>query len=328
MRVATPDGLEPLKRLTKDIRDGGGTMGRDEARFLVDLYYMMQEDRKRGSNQVRSLVEGEEPNATLAFFASQFATLENQVRSALDAYSAGNVLGQWARSIVGIGPVISAGLLAHIDLEKAPTVAHIWRFAGLDPTVRWDSKDKVAKWVKGRDEELPLVVALATNEFGRNYDTLMRFAQRDKEGNEVKLTKDRVAASISRRPWNASLKTLCWKIGESFVKVSGNDEDIYGKLYLQRKATEITANEAGRFAELAAHILATKNIGKSTEAYKAYSIGKLPPGHIHARAKRWAVKLFLSHYHERGYELLLNKKAPAPYSLTMLKHAHYIGPRK
>jgi hypothetical protein len=262
--------LNPIQRLKKDIRDGGGTLGIDEARFLVDLYYALQEQRKRSDNQVRALLDGPEPHATIAYFAKQFETLENQVRSVLDVYSASQPLGVWARSIVGIGPVIASGLLAHIDLEKSPTVGHIWAFGGYDPTKTWEKGQK--------------------------------------------------------RPWNASLKTLLWKLGESFVKVSGHEDDIYGKLYLQRKAAEIEANEAGRFADQAAAALTKKKIGKDTDAYKAYSIGKLPPAHIHARAKRWAVKLFLSHYHEMGYKIVLGKPAPLPYSLAMLKHAHKIGP--
>ena len=61
---------------------------------------------------------------------------------ALDAYSGGPLAGRWARSIVGIGPIIAAGLLAHIDIKQAPTVGHVWRFAGLDPTLKWTTKTK------------------------------------------------------------------------------------------------------------------------------------------------------------------------------------------
>ena len=53
-------------------------------------------------------------------------------------------------------------------------------------------------------------------------------------------------------------------------------------------------------------------IGKTTDAYKAYSVGKLPPAHIHARAKRYAVKMFISHLHEIWYEVELGKPAPVP----------------
>jgi hypothetical protein len=39
--------------------------------------------------------------------------------------------------------------------------------------------------------------------------------------------------------WDPSLKRLCWLLGESFTKVSRCDEDVYGKVYLERKAREI-----------------------------------------------------------------------------------------
>jgi hypothetical protein len=45
-------------------------------------------------------------------------------------------------SLVGIGPVISAGMLAHLDVRLAQTAGHFWRFAGLDPSVRWEKKTK------------------------------------------------------------------------------------------------------------------------------------------------------------------------------------------
>ena len=260
--------IEPVGKLSKDIRvkmkDSGYILSRDEARFLVDAYYMMQENRIRADAQSRSMPE--EPHEVLVWLGAQNSTLENQVKWALDKYSAADELGEWARSIVGIGPVIAAGLLAHIDIEKAPTVGHIWRFAGLDPT---------SKWEKGK-----------------------------------------------KRPWNAALKCLCWKSGESFVKVSGHEHDIYGKIYLQRKELEQAKNVAGDYREQAE--IGAARVGKNTDAYKHYATGKLSPGHIHARAKRYAVKLFLSHYHERGYELKFGTKPPLPYPISILGHAHKI----
>ena len=129
-----------------------------------------------------------------------------------------------------------------------------------------------------------------------------------------------------KRPWNAALKTLCWQIGESFVKVSGREDDFYGKLYLKRKQQETAANNAGQFAEQARLKLERFNIGKDTEAYKAYSQGKLPPAHIHSRAKRWAVKLFLSHYHWVAWTLATGTPPAEPYAISILGHADYIAP--
>ena len=262
--------LTPVIRLTKDLKNAARTLSDDEARFLVDAYYSMQEDRIRAAHQHRTLAESGEPADVMSWLLDQREILEKQVARALDAYSAGQQVGVWARSIVGIGPVISAGLLAHIDIEKAPTVGHIWRYAGLDPTQSWEKGQK--------------------------------------------------------RPWNARLKTLCWKIGESFVKVSGNEKDIYGKVYKERKEIEAARNEKLEFAEQAKATLAKKRFGADTQAKKFYEQGMLPPAHVHARAKRYAVKLFLSHMHHVWWEVQTGEKPVKPYVLTHMGHAHYIAP--
>jgi hypothetical protein len=273
--IVTPDHpdfeLDPIKRLSKDLKKAAATLSDDEARFLTDLYYAMQRDRIRSSNQVDALSESEEPHAVLAWVADNANVLEGNIKRALGAYSDAHLVGKWAQTITGIGPVLSAGLLAHIDITKAPTVGHIWRFAGLDPTVTWEKK--------------------------------------------------------SKRPWNASLKTLCWKCSESFVKTSGLESDTYGKLYIERKVFEQTRNDSGALADQAAAKLVKFKIGKDTDAYKAYSTGKLPPAHIHARAKRWAVKLFLSHYQEAAFFAHYGVLPPRPYILTREGgHAHDIQP--
>lgn len=262
--------LEPMQRLSRDLRNSAKQLTPSQARYLVDLYYQVQEYRKRAANQARAMGESGEPHELVTWVFGNMEMLENDIRRALDRYSDGQIPGQWAKSITGIGPVLSAGLLAHIDITQAPTVGHIWRFAGLDPTVTWEKK--------------------------------------------------------SKRPWNAKLKVLCWLAGESFVKVSNNEKDVYGHLYAVRKEQEQERNEAGAFAEQAAAVLANKKIGKDTDAYKAYSVGKLPPAHIHARAKRYAVKLFLAHYHHVAYETQYDAPPPKPYVLEHMGHVDYKAP--
>jgi hypothetical protein len=211
-----------------------------------------------------------EPHTLLAWFADQNELLENQIKRTLDAYSDGHPVGEWMKSIYGIGPVIAAGLLAHIDIEKAPTVGHIWRYAGLDPTSKWESGKK--------------------------------------------------------RPWNGSLKTLCWKTGQSFMKFSGNDECVYGHVYRERKVYEVARNDAGLNAERSAQILESKKFDKKTDAYKAYITGKLPPAHVDAQARRYAVKLFLSHLHLVWYWVKFKKVVPKPFPIAHLGHVHFIPP--
>lgn len=262
--------FEPITRLSKDLKQATVTLSQREARYLVNSYYQIQEYRKASDNQERELNTRQEPHSTLAWLSDNMEKLEMQICRALDAYSAASPVGQWSRSVRGIGPVIAAGLLAHIDIEKAPTVGHIWSFAGLNP---------LAEWKKGE-----------------------------------------------KRPWNADLKVLCWKIGESFVKVCNRDDAYYGNIYQVRKEKELERNEAGLFREQAEIKLKKFKIGKDTDAYQWYSQGKLPPAHLHARAKRYAVKLFLAHWHEVAYRDHFKQPPPKPYPIAILQHAHYIAP--
>ncbi len=80
----------------------------------------------------------------------------------------------------------------------------------------------------------------------------------------------------------------------------------------------------GGNAKHAHSTLKRKRIGADTDAIKSYSVGKLPPAHLHARAKRYAVKLFLAHYHETGYRLRFGEEPPAPYPISHLGHTHRI----
>jgi hypothetical protein len=268
MSDQTPSPDNPITRLTKDLKAAALTLSRDEARYLVDTYYQLQQLRIATSHQTRTLVESGEPHSVILWFATNADVLESQVKRALDSYSDASITGRWAKSITGIGPVIAAGLLAHIEIEKAQTAGAIWRFAGLDPTSKWEKGEK--------------------------------------------------------RPWNPDLKVLAWKIGESFVKVSGNEHDYYGKLLLERKVIEKARNDSGALREQAALNL-TKLKRKDSVTAKANQEGRLSDGHIHSRAKRWAVKLFLSHVHQVMYMEHFHTPAPKPYILTQPTHAHEIS---
>ena len=110
---------EAIRKLTKDERVAGIVLGKDEARFLVDAYYQLQDNRIRNDAQVRSMAKDGEPHAVIQWLADMNRTLEDQIKAALDVYSANDPVGKWLRAQVGIGPVIAAGLLAHLDITKA-----------------------------------------------------------------------------------------------------------------------------------------------------------------------------------------------------------------
>lgn len=328
------DGFDRrIARLSADVRTAARTMRPSEARYLVDQYYQRQAERTRSANQSRAAKMDGEASPVTDWINGQALQLEDRIRALLDEYSGHQPLGQACRANVGIGPVIAAGLLANIDMAHAPTTGHIWSFAGLDPRVLWLSADNTKKELKrllGDHKDGDILaredIVRICEHFRRRLDTIERFAVTGKDGKCRPLSFENVVKSVARRPWNGRLKVLCWKIGESFVKVSGKEEAFYGRLYSEYKAEEQARNAKGEFAQQAADKLERFNIGNGTDAYKAYSQGILPPAHIHSRAKRRVVKLFLSHYHEVATWVLFNRRAPKPWVLEHGGHTHYIAP--
>lgn len=241
---------EAVTRLSRDLVASARTLTDREARYLVDYYYLSQEDRKRAHNQERALGESAEPCQVVGWLADQSAVLERQIKRALEAYARAHVMGDWMFDIKGIGPVITAGLLAHLSVEPwkcahgrelvdkgkhpcreatpcgpecrrvvIPTAGHWWSYAGLNPE---------AKWEKGKI-----------------------------------------------RPWNAKLKVLCWKAGQSFMKTAGDDDAYYGKVYQARKAYEQAQNDAGVYADQARS--GAERVKPVTDAYAWYA-GRYPAG--------------------------------------------------
>jgi len=317
----------PLERLRRDLRDASlRGLSPSEIRYIVDLYYQVQGFRIGANNQTRALEKADEPNLLIGWARDSFVTIEDDIQKALSKWTREEPTGLafWARSILGIGPVITAGLMAHIDITQASSPSAVWRFAGLDPTSSWLGREKAAALVNevvpARADVTAEHVATLALRANRNPDRLAAMAQRD-EGN---ITRASLTAALAKRPYNADLKRLCFLIGESFIKVQNNAKDVYGKLYAQRKAKEAEANEQGAFSEQAATVLANKRIGHDTDAYRAYSVGKLPPAHLHARARRYAVKIFLSHYWCVAYYLTYDRIPPRAYAIEHLGHVDEI----
>lgn len=309
--------LEPVEKLRKDLKSAASTLSAQEIRYLVDSYYSAQEYRKATGNQIYALQKSGEPHEMIHWLYKNNYVLEKEIAKAMHVYSMSSELGRWSRQIKGIGPVLSAGLLAHIDISKAPTAGAIWRYGGLDPTMQWMSRDQADKWVQGMPPNVD-TIRFAAEQFSRSFDTLYKQVTIDKKGNKQNITRNNIAKALCLRPWNARLKTLLWKIGESF-RMTG---EFYKAIYYQRKALEEEKNENNEYAELAAERL--KKVSKSTEAYKYYVIGKLPPKHIMNRCQRYTVKIFISHWHEKAYEVYYGTQPPKPWVLEHGGHAHKI----
>ena len=121
-----PAVLQVVTRLRKDLRHAALTLTPDEVRFLVQAYYIMQEDRKRTANQTRALTDADKPHDVLAWLWEQNATQEKDIKA----------------DLTGARMVISAETLAHkyhkeIALPSAPrgNVERLYRNGILELTL-------------------------------------------------------------------------------------------------------------------------------------------------------------------------------------------------
>lgn len=323
MDGALPEGELPIfKALKGDLKAAATLLEPGEVRWLVRYYYDQQEDRIRVAGRVRTL--SHEPNLVIRTLLGERTITESRIKQAMDVYSDVHPTGSWMKSLYGFGPVISAGLLAYVNMDKAQTAGDIWRYAGLDPTIRWYGMAKATALVKE---------VIGSNTPSRGHvTTLSRITSWREEfilyyinfltGSD-KITKESLILAMSIRPWCAPLKLLCFKIGECINLFQAKSP--YGPLLRERKEYEQKKNVAGDYRQQAESILSTKNIGKATDAYTYYSNGMLPPAHIQQRVERWTTKLFISHFHSVAWWNKYHTVPPMPVILTKPNHHDYHG---
>jgi len=115
--------------------------------------------------------------------------------------------------------------------------------------------------------------------------------------------------------FNIKMRTLCWKIGDSFMK---QNSPIYRQIYDNEKKRQMSIKY--KVGELAKKY--EKSYTKGNNPYKESDTG-LILGHAHNRALRKMVKIFLSHYWVATREIT-NQEITKPYVEGVLKHKHII----
>lgn len=294
--------LDSIQRLSDDIARSAAIISPKQVRYLISSYYSLQKIRISAGLRAKSLETVGEPASVMRYIENEMLSMERQMSRALSWYTKEKSIAIWMESITGIGAVLAAGLLSYIDWENTTSPSRIYAYAGLDPHT---------SWVRGE-----------------------------------------------KRPWNVNLKVLCYKIGESFVKMQSRKNDFYGHFFAYRKAIEWNRNLRGELSEQASKSIKAKSFDESGYSFFWYSgrvsakwsvqllnsgenfplklpsealdkldsIPMLPPAHIHARARRWAVKLFIAHAVQISCWLLRGQLADDPYAMSHLKHKDYIYP--
>lgn len=293
----TLDGEElapAIDRFNREMVRMKATMSPDEAKMVVRKYFAMQKTRVGMRLAERSMMKRDIPHDIVQYLGDQIELMEKELQRLLLPYAKSTVPGRWLLSQKGIGPVIAAGLLSEIKIERAPTAGHILSYAG---------QIEGQRLVKGQTRE-----------------------------------------------WNAHLKVICYYAGESFAKSANREDAYYGQVYKWRKMYEWQKNQAGELQHRAAEALASRVWDTTTHAYAWYTgkykradfrgqfitgiepsegekgLPMLPPAHIYARSKAYAIRTLIYHLHQVMYEDRFNRPVPFPYAIQQQGHADFYPP--
>lgn len=313
---------------------------KEEARYLQDIYYQCQRRRIALQGQMRAIHQGKDTEAAgkgsknmqfMEWYLYNTELMETQIAKALALFTEKNYLAKWASMNIGIGPTIATCLCANLELRENTHASSWWDYCGLNDNRRpWlgrEASTKIVNQVLADHNVSEYTDELVMELSGITKWKFSHYESRAKDPKTGKWSKSDLIKASSVIPYNKNMKVLMYKIGHSFLLCKNKPDSLYGRLYKERFDLETAKNENGDYADQAAQILATKNFNKSTDAYKAYSQGKLPKAHIMQRCQRYVTKLFISHLYEAAYWNKYGKQAPLPYALCFLEgHSDYIGP--
>lgn len=136
------------------------SQSKESLKCLVSFYYQYQGQRIANDDRIRKISKGMNKNGNedsmlaLKYLADSNREMEKQLKAMLGAYSVTTKVGKWLNDIVGIGPCISAGLLAYFNIsESMRSCQSFYNYAGLnDNNIPWLSKDDVKKVMNKADE--------------------------------------------------------------------------------------------------------------------------------------------------------------------------------
>lgn len=311
-------------------------------RAILDHRLTAMDNRKATSNQLGAIKRSDDINpdvAALLMLDDDFRRVEAKATAVIQIIVESHPAGRWAVSIPGVAHRTVGVLLAHLDL-------HPWCCAG-----------------KGRTcSKLDPCTPNCGFGYVNTPGKVWAFCGLVPGMKEEWLSK----AKPGKRPWNALLKQTSWQIGEGFKKISSHkecpkhgrvkrlkveadeedktarceichaelfrvedNEVLYCRLYNERKRLEVERNESGALRDqaLAKLELAERKGWKISELQRrTWASGKLQAAGLDYRAMRYAVKMFLSHFHYVLHEVEEGCPPPVPYILGPGGHADFIPP--
>lgn len=271
--IVAPD---PFERLKSDIKEAAKLLDRDKARFFLDTYYNMQNERIKWSAQAREARKKQTPNAFIELMENNFKAMEYDIKVGLTAYAQAHEAGRWAMSIHGVGGIIAAGLLAYIDIHRAEKPSQVIQYAGLNPNLKWLGKEKAREYVNKKIGDSKEITNEQMVEMSRDTGHPWQWLHDKLEQKELSRTKTNIIKLLSMKPNNGALRELLWNFGQSVTKTAGSDKSFYGRYLIEEKIKDWEKNLCGEHEKAARQKLEDFEIGKDTDAYKWYD-GYLSP---------------------------------------------------
>jgi len=261
-------------------------------RNLVDIYYDFQGQRiqtqlRIGSSERNNVLTKDELSIYgIQTIMDNAANFENDVEKLIVKQLKNHALyTQYLSKILGIGPLIAAGLIAYIDdIEKFKHVSSLWQYSGYGMN-RYCPKCKKPTFVE---------VEYETGKKAKKLHPLENCPVCKKKTEPI--LQKRMTGYQSN--WNDRLKVLAWKASTSFVKQNVKNSK-YRKLYEQIKKEERRVHPK-------------KVVNKGKTSYN--------DGHINNRTIRKISKIFLAHLWQT-WRRQQGLEATEPYAKQLLGHS-------
>lgn len=279
---------------------------RDDIRFINKFLDTIQHHRIELGNWIAAKErDGLDPSKRARkLFADMEAQERAAKRMALDIVSFTAIWGEFFENVSGVGERLATALIAEIgDVSRFDTVTKLWAYGALI------AQYTIAECANGHK----LIMS------SDNHKECPIFGNKDNEpcGGKLEYV-ERVEGKAPKRRsghhyvFNTQLKKICWQVGEQLVK---QGDKFYRDIY--DKAKVYYANKAKKEG---LEVIPADVLKKKKKADKEKYITIL---HIHNRAKRKMVKMFMSNLWE-AWRLCEGLDARPPYVIEKLGHQGYI----
>lgn len=247
-------------------------------------------------SEILTFIEG-----ALAPFEKKLLEIDKSITKTLIASSVPIV--EVASGVRGIGPITIAGMLAYVDMNKAPNPSSLWSYVGFDQPAyarKTNDKERIQQLMERRRIRGHAFYCTGPS---------CSFCHKKKEDPNNIWNKEGIPMGWGG---NQTLRTILYTASESWMK---NRKSAYRLIYDQTKAR----------LEISEKITLSRKTGRQGLHENAWK--DAPKGHRHGAALRAMMKVFLFDYWF-SWRTLEGLPTRLPYAIEKLGHTGFSHPRE